>query len=135
MKDSYDVFLEKAEESLAGAESEFANKRYNNRMSRKQSEQLDPRMVSAIDELIAMITARYPDAQFEVVYGVDEPESIDLITTVDINEIIDVIDLVIDRLLELQVEERLPIHVIPIRPLERVIAATQPARSPAAAHG
>jgi hypothetical protein len=89
-------------------------------MSKEHSE----RMTSAIDELVARIKARYPDAQFEVSHGVDEPESIHLTTIVDINETEDIVDLVIDRLLELQIEERLPIHVIPLRPVERVIATT-----------
>ncbi len=33
-----------------------------------------------------------------------------------------VVDIFIDRLLDLQVEEQLPLYVIPVRPLERVLA-------------
>jgi hypothetical protein len=68
---------------------------------------------------------RYPDAQFEVTRGIDDPRAIHLTATADIKETDDLVDLVIDRLLELQVEERLPIHVIPIRAKERTPAAGQ----------
>jgi hypothetical protein len=89
-------------------------------------------MASAIDELITTVRTHYPDAQFEVMRGLDEPESIRLTTTVDIDtvdidETEDIVDLVIDRLLELQIEERLPIHVIPLRPVERATASAQSA--------
>jgi hypothetical protein len=98
-------------------------------MSKGQLEQLDPRLTSALNELTTTIRARYPDAQFEVASGVDDPGSIHLTTTVDIKETEDIIDLVIDCLLELQVEEQLPIHVIPLRPLERTIVVEQPSVS------
>jgi hypothetical protein len=35
---------------------------------------------------------------------------------------------VIDRVMELQVEEGLPIHVIPLRPIARVLALRQKAK-------
>jgi hypothetical protein len=95
-------------------------------MAEWQSEQLAPPMAKAIVELMTIIRECYPDAQFTVTPGIDELESIHLTATVDIDETDDVIDLVIDRLLELQVDEQLPIHVIPLRPIERVIAAMRP---------
>jgi hypothetical protein len=91
-------------------------------MSREHVEQLDPRITSALDELQILIRTRYPDAQFAVVRDVDDPLAIHLTTTVDTEEPEDVVDIVIDRLLELQVEERLPIHVIPLRPIERLVS-------------
>jgi hypothetical protein len=62
---------------------------------------------------------------------VDDPASIHLITTVDVDDPDEVGDLVIDRVVELQVEERIPLHVIPVRPVERVLAELkkQPERS------
>jgi len=79
-------------------------------------------MTNAIEELKTMIRGRYPDAQFEVKRAGDDPRSILLETTVDIDEPEDVLDLVIDRVIDLQIEERLPIHVIPLQPIERVVA-------------
>lgn len=98
-------------------------------MSTELVDTLNPRIVSALNELTALIRTHYPDAQFEVMRGVDDPEAIHLTTTVDIEEPEDVVDLVIDRLLELQVEERVPIHIIPIRPMARVFAADRPSVS------
>lgn len=96
-------------------------------MNEGQLERLAPQMAKAIVELMTIIGERYPDAQFSVTPGIDDPESVHLTTTVDIDETEDVLDLVIDRLLELQVDEQLPIHVIPLRPIERVLAAMRPA--------
>jgi hypothetical protein len=42
--------------------------------------------------------------------------------TVDVPDTTKVVDAVLDRVLELQIQERLPIHVIPVRPRERVLA-------------
>jgi hypothetical protein len=84
--------------------------------------ELSPQMESAIKELKAMILARFPDAQFNVAPAIDEPESIHIITTVDVDDTEEVLDLVIDRVIDLIVEEGIPVHVIPVRPLERVLA-------------
>ena len=43
-------------------------------------------------------------------------------TTVDIADTDEVVDAVGDRLVELQVDEGLPVYVTPLRPIERVIA-------------
>ena len=82
---------------------------------------LTPRMDAAVHELKGMITARFPQATFVVEEGVD-PEGIYLVTTVDIADTDEVIDLVGDRLVELQVTEGLPLYVTPLRPIERVVA-------------
>ncbi len=68
-----------------------------------------------------MVRERWPAASFEVSQG-EDPEGIYLDTTVDIEDTDEVMDVVTDRLLELQVEEGLPIYVIAGRPLERVLA-------------
>ena len=62
-----------------------------------------------------MIEARFPAASFRVERSRDEPASVHLITIVD-EDPDAVLDVVIDRLLELQVEERVPVHVIPLLP-------------------
>ena len=75
-----------------------------------------------------MMRERWPEASFEVSQG-DDPDGIYLDTTVDIEDTDEVMDVVIDRLLELQVEEGLPIYVIAGRPLDQVLAHLQSERT------
>ena len=82
---------------------------------------LTPRMQEAIDELKGLITARFPQAAFVVEEGFD-PEGVYLITTVDIADTDEVIAVIGDRLVEMQVDEGLPVYVTPLRPIERVVA-------------
>jgi hypothetical protein len=82
---------------------------------------LTPRMEEAVHELKRLITVRFPQAAFVVEEGCD-PEGIYLVTTVDIVDTDEVIAVVGDRLVELQVDEGLPVYVTPLRPIERVIA-------------
>ena len=82
---------------------------------------LTPRMEEAVQELKGLITARFPHAAFVVEEGYD-PEGIYLVTTVDIDDTDEVIAVVGDRLVELQVDEGLPVYVTPLRPIERVVA-------------
>ena len=82
---------------------------------------LTPRMKEAIHELKGLITARFPQAAFVVEEGFD-PEGVYLITTVDIADTDEVIAVIGDRLVELQVDEGLPVYVTPLRPIERVVA-------------
>jgi hypothetical protein len=76
-------------------------------------------MRRAIGELKEMILERYPDATFELDVGSD-PEYIYLLAVVD-TEHDDVMDLVGDRVLEMDVEEDLPILVMPERPAEQAL--------------
>ena len=82
---------------------------------------LTPRMEEAVHELKGLITARFPQAAFVVEEGFD-PEGSYLVTTVDIADTDEVIAVVGDRLVELQVDEGLPVYVTPLRPIERVVA-------------
>lgn len=52
-----------------------------------------------------MISARYPSAQFRVRAGIDDPD--------------EVMDLVIDRLVHLQIEEGLAVSVLSVHTAER----------------
>lgn len=90
---------------------------------------LDPRVQAALDELRDTIQKHYPTARFAVSRGHDEPENVHLMTIVDLDDPDEVLDLVIDRVVNLQVEERIPVHVIPIRPVERVLQEMR-ARTP-----
>ena len=93
---------------------------------------LTPRLREAIDELRGLIASRYPAARFAVGEG-DDPEGIYLTATVDVEDMGEVVDVFLDRLVELQVEEALPIFVVAVRPLERTLALLAHPQEPAAA--
>ena len=88
-------------------------------MSTEHLRGLNPRMEHALAELKDMVLRRYPAATFEVAPAQDEDEAMHLIAAVDMEDPDEVLDVVIDRVLQLQIEEGLPVHVIPVRPLER----------------
>ncbi len=82
---------------------------------------LSPAAEKAVEELKTLITKRFPQASFVVEEGVD-PQGTYLVTTVDIADTDEVVEVIGDRLVELQATEGLPVYVIPLRPIERVIA-------------
>jgi hypothetical protein len=105
-------------------------------MSQECPVPLSPAMEKAVNELKGKISERFPQASFVVEEGCD-PKGIYLVTTVDIADTDEVIDVIGNRLVELQVDEGLPIYVTPLRPIQRVIAelrerehATPPAPLP-----
>lgn len=79
----------------------------------------------AVAELQQLISAHYPGTTFEVGPGGDEPGATYLTAIVDLDDPDEVMDLVIERLLAFQVDERLPIQVVPIRTPERVAAQAE----------
>jgi transcriptional regulator of met regulon len=98
-------------------------------MSREhQPPLLDERTQRAVNELKATILQHYPTAAFELSYGQDHPENIHLNTVVDVDDPFDVLDKVIDRVVDLQVDEGIPLHVIPMRTPERVRAELETQR-------
>lgn len=99
-------------------------------MSQERGEMFDPHVESALAELQGMIAQHHPTATFEISRGEDEPENIHLTAVVDVDDTDDVLGLVIDRLVTLQVDERIPVHVIPIRTPERVLAAMRAQPTP-----
>ena len=105
-------------------------------MSQERPISLTPAMEKAVNELKGTISERFPQASFVVEEGFD-PKGIYLVTTVDIADTDEVIAVVGDRLVELQVDEGLPVYVTPLRPITRVVAqlrereaATPPAPLP-----
>lgn len=78
----------------------------------------DPRIQAALDELRAIITEHFPGALFRIYRG-EDPEGIRLVTTVDIDDLDEVMDAVVDRLVDMQVYEGLPVYVVPMWPPER----------------
>src|SRR3972149_8268858 len=84
----------------------------------------DPRVQKALDDLQGLIHGRYPEATFEVAPG-EDPEGIYLRATVDVEDTDEVVDTIIDQLLDIQAGQRLPVYVIPVRPLKRVLEEMQ----------
>ncbi len=76
------------------------------------------RMMRAIAELQTMLLAVHPDALFETSHG-EDPEGVNLTVTVDTEDITQVLDIVLDRMVEMQVEEGLAIYVVPVRPPDK----------------
>lgn len=82
-----------------------------------------PGVRAALTELEDSIRHRYPSATFSISQGFgDDPEGIYLFATVDLEDLTAVVDIYSDRLVDMQVEEGLPVHVIPVRPPERIAA-------------
>src|SRR5215831_12956763 len=82
-------------------------------------------MQTAIMELQGLILQHYPNTTFDVVHG-DDPTGIYVLATVDIEDTEAVVDIYIDRLLELQIDAGLAVYVVPVRPLAPVLASTEP---------
>jgi hypothetical protein len=76
----------------------------------------------AASELETLIRQRYPDATFSVTRGQDDPNAFHLRSVVDVEDTDAVRDLVRDRIMEIQIDQRVPIFVIPVRTPERVKA-------------
>jgi hypothetical protein len=73
-----------------------------------------PRMQAAIAELQARIQQAYLTAIFAVIPG-DDPDGVYVLATVDVEDTDAVVDVYIDRLLSLQIDDGLPIYVVPLR--------------------
>jgi hypothetical protein len=87
----------------------------------RQLTPITPEIEAAIDELKGMIAECFPEATFDVREQY-EPPGISLTATVDIEDTDEVFDVVVDRIIELQVYEGIPVYVTPLRPIERVLA-------------
>jgi hypothetical protein len=99
-------------------------------MSPERTFRPDARTQAAIDELTAMVREHYPTAAFAVGPSEEDQAVTHITATVDVDDPDEVVDLVIDRMLELQIEEGLPVHLIPVRTPERVQALLQRQRRP-----
>ncbi|HLI51474.1 MAG TPA: hypothetical protein VKU87_06730 [Thermomicrobiaceae bacterium] len=90
-------------------------------MTQDQLPTEDTAIATAITELKALILQRFPDACFSVVYREDAPGTRlrVIIDGADVQSD-DVLDVVVDKLFEVQVEQGLPVYVIPIQPLSRL---------------
>lgn len=75
-------------------------------------------MVAATEELQGLIRTRYSEAIFSPELG-EGGEAVFNWTTVDLLDTDEVMDLCVDRVVDLIVEEGVPVHIIPIRTPER----------------
>jgi hypothetical protein len=73
----------------------------------------DTTVVDAIAELSGLISARYPEARFSVELG-EDPAGTYVLATVDADDLDEVMDVYIDRLIDLQIDHGLRLHVIPL---------------------
>jgi hypothetical protein len=80
---------------------------------------LDERTRQAIAELQGAIAARYPTTIFALERNPEDPASIHLLAVADVDDPDEVGDLVVERVIALQVDEGIPLHVIPLRASER----------------
>jgi hypothetical protein len=81
----------------------------------------DLKMKSAVSELQELIRSRYPSTTFTV-GEYEGPDSVYMRATVDVDDTDEVTAVFIDRLVDLQVEDGLPIYVVPVRTPERIAA-------------
>ncbi len=88
------------------------------------------RVQEILDEFKGLISKHYPEAGFDVEVG-GEPDGVYLIVTVDLEDTEEVLDVVMDRMLEVQIEERLPVYVLPIRPAKSEHAPSKSRKEPA----
>ena len=89
-------------------------------MNAERVPEIGPRMQTALDELKGIIRGRYPDAEFSVGPSPDDLAVVHLRTVVDVADKEELVDLVIDRMMQMQIEDKLPVFVIPVRPPKRV---------------
>jgi hypothetical protein len=87
-------------------------------MTNEPSAFQSPRMEAAMEEINYLIQQRFPEATFDAGPG-EDPMGMHLVATVDLEDLGDVEDLHIGRLVDMQVDELLPLYVIPTRPIER----------------
>jgi hypothetical protein len=88
-------------------------------MTEAQPLATDPRVQAALVELRRLISDRYPAATFDIFRG-EDPDGVYLRATVDVDDTDEVIDVFIDRLVDLQVDGGLPVYVVMAVPPERV---------------
>jgi hypothetical protein len=92
--------------------------------------ELDERVRQAVAELRATILERYPAATFVLTRSPDDPRSIHLEAIADVDDPDEVGDLVIDRVVEMQAEEGISIHVIPLQTPELHSSRRPPGEHP-----
>ena len=75
---------------------------------------LDERMQDAIHVLTHLILQRFPGTTFDIQPG-DHSSATFVTAVVDLDDPDDAVDCFIDRLLDLQVDEGIRLHIVPVR--------------------
>ena len=91
-------------------------------MTVERKPEFTPAMQNALSELQGLISKRYPDATFRVTRSPENPKTVLLKPVVDVDDRDEVMDLVIERLGELQEQEQLTLLVVPVRIEARNVA-------------
>jgi hypothetical protein len=78
----------------------------------------NPRIRAAIAEFRELISSHYPNTTFSESIG-EDPIGVWLTAVVDIDDPDEVLDLITKRLVEIQVNEGLPLYILPVRTRER----------------
>jgi hypothetical protein len=84
-------------------------------MNTIEVDEQNPKIQKALTELKHLIQQRWPDASFITERGFD-PEGIYLIATIDVQDTVEVMEAIVERLVDFQVEEGLPVYVNVVRP-------------------
>jgi hypothetical protein len=79
------------------------------------SVRISKRERDGLERLATLIRERYPDAEFAVERGIDDPRAVHLLTTVDVEDTDEVVDYIIEPQMEMMIEEDLPLFVIPFQ--------------------
>ncbi len=93
-------------------------------MTNEQFQITDPKMKAAVAELQELIRSHYPKTTFTVGEA-DDPDGVYMRAIVDVDDPDEVAELFIDRMIDLQVEDSLPIYVVTVRTPERRAALRQ----------
>lgn len=83
---------------------------------------VDDEAMVFVEELKGLILARHPEATFDVRPGGDDPTAIFLEACVDLDDPFEVTDEIIDRIVDIQIDEEIPLYVLPLRTPERELA-------------
>lgn len=84
----------------------------------------DLKMQAAVTELQELIRAHYPTATFTVGEA-ENPDGVYMRAIVDVDDTDEVTEVFIDRMIDLQVEDGLPLYVVPVRTPARIAALRQ----------
>jgi hypothetical protein len=100
-----------------------------------QEPRLSPRMQRAVNELADLIRAQYPEAAFQVRRSPEDARTIHLLPIVDVEDRDEILDIVVDRMMEFQIREKLALFVIPLRTptceaQTRAVLQREPHRAP-----
>ncbi len=83
-------------------------------MSMRTNQTNDARLQAAVEELQALILSRLPTTTFTVGEA-DDPDGVYMRAIDDVDDTDEVIEVLLDRLVDLQVDAELPIYVVPVR--------------------